>query len=546
MSKVYWYKNLSGGMNQASDTEMVTNNESELLENVLLDQRGNWARRKGTEKSTNVVDSNSGGQGIVEYAETDGSHTFLEMVEDDLYKLSGNTWSLVSADICSTATRVGFANFLDRVYLGFDDSTTGLKYTDGSNVSTVTPSINGNILAVNKSILAVGGNSIKSNVIFYSDPFTDIFYSATGTCTANADSGGTNTVTVTADTFEADMVGAILYNSTDGSMALITDWSSATKVTTDSDTSGWDNDTVYVLQNVFTQDGEVTGIAAYLENFVSFDEDAMYVWDPTNNWSKKLPNYGCVAPRSIRIVDGYLIWVDREAVYMWSGEGQPIDISEKIKDRVDGYGLFNLINPSNWSSICAGSDDGKYYLSVGTLSTLSGAPCSAISNAEFMFDARSAGWTVNTRSIRPVCYSTFIDSTGSKDLYFQDYATSAVIKVNSGTTDVLANGTTQAIEVTARTPHLSFDSPHLEYRVISYYIKYRAGGTVTLKGAINHGDFESVDTLAASDTFTVVKVLPQKDAYGFTFSLELSSSDWFVIEGIGLEAEQSSFGSKAT
>jgi hypothetical protein len=438
-------------------------------------------------------------------------------------------------------------NFLDRMYLGSADGATALAYTSGTTITDVTPKIGGHILAVNKSMLAVGGNSIMPNVIFYTQPNTDTFYDATGTCAANADSAGANTVTTTTEIFEAYHEGAAyIYNTTDGEIHLITEFTDADEVTTDAATSGWDNDTVYVLIDYFTQDGEVTGITSYQGNFISFDEENMYIWDPASTWSEKIPGFGCVNERTIRNVNGYLIWADREAIYMYNGSGRPIDISQKIKDPVDGYGLFDLINSSNFSQMAAGAFDGKYYLSVGDLSTVSGAPASAITNAEFVFDTSNGAWVLNSRDDEPVVYSTFINSSGSKDLYYGEETAMAVYKMNTGSTDDDSAGTATAFTVEARTPHYTFNDPTIEYRISAFYVKYKSGGNVTVTYSSNEGSYGTLDTLSSSSDITVVKILPTTECSGFTHSLKFTCSSTMEIQAVGFMASPLSFGKVAT
>jgi hypothetical protein len=331
--KINWYQNLSGGFNQSCDDALMENNESPLLKNVLLDRVGCWANRKGTTKLGGTTAGDDRIWGLGTYDKSDGTHTFFRIANRDLEKLTEGTaaWASVDDDEWPASKKVNMVNFLDRMYLGSEDGATNLAYTVGTTITDVAPKIGGHHLAVNKSMLAVGGNSIKPNVIFYSEPNTDIFYDATGTCAANADVAGANTVTVTADTFEAYHDGAAyLYNSTEGVLRFITGYTSAKVVTTDGDTSTWDNDTVYVLINYFTQDGKCTGITSYQEKFISFDEDNMYQWDPSSTWSYKIPGFGCVNERTIQSVDGNLIWVDREGVYLYNGSNRPIDISGKI------------------------------------------------------------------------------------------------------------------------------------------------------------------------------------------------------------------------
>ena len=547
--KLFWFQNLSGGMNQSTDDRLIENNESPLLKNVILDKVGNWATRKGTDLLGSVTSGSDRVWGLGAYNKSDGTHTFFRVCSRNLEKLTEGTatWASVDDDEWPASKKVNMVNFLDRLYLGSEDGDTALAYTTGTTITDVAPKIGGHHLAVNKDILAVGGNAIKPNVIFFSKPTTDTFYDATGTCAADADSGGANTVTTTTEIFEAYHEGAAyLYNSTEGVFRFITDFTSGTVVTTDGDTSSWDNDTIYVLPYYIGQDGACTGITAYQEKFISFDEDNMYLWDPASTWSYKIPGFGCVNGRTIADVAGNLIWVDREAIYLYNGSNRPIDISRKIKDGVDGYGLFDLINPSNFSQLAAGSFDGKYYLSVGDLSTLSGAPASASTNAEFVFDVATGAWTLNSRDDEPVVYATFINSTGSKDLYYGEKSAMATYKLNTGTNDEDSAGASVSISFEARTPHYSFNDPSIEYRVSAFYVKYKSGGDVVITYSKNGGSYATLDTLPSSSTTTIVKVLPTTECSGFTHSLKFASTSAVTIEGIGFVASPLSFGKVAT
>ncbi len=542
--KVFWYQNLSGGMNQSTDNRLLENNESPLLKNIILDRIGNWSSRKGTDLLGSVTVGSDRVWGLGTYDKSDGTHTFYRVVNRDLEEFNGtDTWSVEDTDEWTASKKVNMVNFLDRMYLGCEDGTTPLSYTTGGAITDIVPTIGGHHLAVNKAILAVGGNNIQPNTIFFSKPNTDTFYDATGTCAANADVAGANTVTTTAAIFEAYHEGAAyLYNSTEGVLRFITGFTSGTVVTTDGSTSTWDNDTVYVLIDYFTQDNKCTGITSFNERFISFDEDNMYQWDPASTWSNKMPGFGCVNERTIQEVNGNLIWVDREAVYLYDGSNRPMDISKKIKDAVDGFGLFDLINPTNFGQLAAGSFDGKYYLSVGDLSTLSGAPASALTNVEFVFDMTSGVWTMNSRDDEPVVYSTYTNTSGSKDLYYGEKTNLAVYKMNIGTTDDDSAGAAGVISVEGRTQEYSFSDPTIEYRVSAFYVKYKAGGDVTITYSKNGGSYSALTTLSSSTTTTVEKILPRTECQGFTHSLKFTSSSTMMIEAIGFLATPVSFG----
>jgi len=546
--KIIWKQNLSGGINQSVDNQLVENNESPLLKNIILDKRGNWASRKGTDKLGNTTAGSDQVYGLGTYDETDGTHTFFRVCNRDLEKFNGtDTWSAVDTDEWPASMKVNMVNFLDRMYLGSEDGGTALAYTTGTTITDVTPEIGGHFLAVNKGRLLVGGNDMLPNVILISYLGTDTFYDSTGTCAANADSGGANTVTTTTEIFEAWYENnAYIYNTDTDELHFITGFTDGDTVTTDGSTSAWDNDTVYVLPFYFQLEGACTGLTTFQGNSIAFDEDNMYIWDPGSTWSQKMPGFGCVNERTIKNVSGYLIWADREAVYLYDGSSRPIDISQKIKDPVDGYGLFDLINPANFSQLAAGAFDGKYYLSVGDLSTQTGAPASAITNAEFVFDVEANSWTLNSRDDEPVVYSTFINSSGSKDLYYGEETNLAVYKMNTGTTDDDSDGDAGAFTVEARTPHYTFADPTVQYRISAFYVKYKSGGNITVTYSADGGSYASLDTLSSSSTTTVEKILPVTECHGFTHSLKFVCSSTMEIEAVGFMASPISFGSVAT
>ena len=553
-SKIYWIQKLDEAINQAIDPALAGNSESSLLKNISLDQVGNWCSRRGTDKLGSTTAGSERVWGLHTYDSTAGVHSFLRVANRDLELFNGtDTWSIVDTDEFTASRKVNFVNFLNRAYCGQQfvtgDTSKGIGYTTGGAVTTVSPKIVGHHLAVNQDVLAVGGNDLKPNIIFYSDAFTDNFYSATGTCAANADTNGANTVVTTASVFEADMIGGIVYNTTEGVMNYISGWTNAAVpyITTDAATSTWDNDTVYVLQNTFKQDGACTGIVAYQENFVSFDEDNMYIWDPLSEYRRKIPGFGCVNERTVCVVNASLVWVNREGIMMWNGDGLPMCISKKITDDIDGHGIWNLVNPANYGQLAAGTFRGKYYLSVGDLQTLSGAPASAIGNVEIVVDLDRGTTTLNSRDDEPVCYATYINSSGSKDLYYGEKTNVAVYKMNTGTTDDDSDGVAAAFAVEARTPHFSMPNQTVKWRPSAFFVKYKSSATVTLSVSTDRGAYATLKTLSASSSVTVERIEPIANIDAFTHGLKFTTTGTLSIEAVGFEVSAlNSFGKPST
>jgi hypothetical protein len=177
---------------------------------------------------------------------------------------------------------------------------------------------------------------------------------------------------------------------------------------------------------------------------------------------------------------------------------------------------------------------------------LSGAPASAITNAEFVFDVSNGCWTLNSRDDEPVVYSTFINSTGAKDLYYGEKTNLAVYKMNTGTTDDDSTGSPSAISLEARTMDYIFDDPTIEYRIANFYVRYKSGGDITVSYAYNGGSYAALDTLSSSSTITVERILPKVQCQGFCHSLKFTCSSTMMIEAIGFMVSPVSFGKVAT
>lgn len=544
--KLYWYKNLTGGINQAVDSYLTDNNQTPFLKNIVLDKIGNWMTRKGTSLIASRINETDEVWGLSQYdyfSASDGTTARkLAIVTDrDLYfsDTGLTTWgSAVDTDEFPAGYRVRMINFLNRLYLATDDCAKGLVYSTGGACTTITPAIPGGMVALTKHILGLAGNKYLKNVIFYTEPYTDQFHSGTS-FTASSSSTSTTLIS-SAGSFTADMVGAIAFNTTDGAMATITKWTSSTQVTLDTTINNdWDGDTFYVLQNNFKQQKAVTGFVAYQENFVSFDEDTMYVWDPINLWEQKFEGRGCVNHDTVKVVGGYLFWVGRNGIFRWDGQSAPQDISVLLIDRESNYGLWDLVNPANYIHMCAGVDNtlSKYYLSVGTLSTLSGAPASAQGNAVFVFDTMKEEWENLSYNVQPYVFATFAAANATEKLYMGEKAQAAAYVLNTGTTDDDGDTTTTAISYEARTKDHMLGSPNVVHRVWSYFVQYKSTNDVTMTVNSDNGTYVACATLPSSSTLKTVEVEPPKNIEGILHSIKFVGTGHFILKGYGFMAE---------
>lgn len=159
---------------------------------------------------------------------------------------------------------------------------TNIKKRVASNLGYVDSS--GDLLA-SKDISATDlGNWINDRYIDdlfsvlssqYPEDFTQIgrlnFYKTTGTVAAGSTS---TTLVATESIFNNGMVGDKVYNSTEGELAEITAYTSATTVTIDQTIGDdWDGDTIYVLGHEFGLGGNATDLRSILRVGVKYDSD---------------------------------------------------------------------------------------------------------------------------------------------------------------------------------------------------------------------------------------------------------------------------------
>lgn len=548
MEKFRWFQNLSAGMNQSINTSLVENNESPHLENVTLQMPGVWASRKGLSHLGNTTTTSDGVWGLESYEYTSSgvrTRKLVKITQRDLYVYNegSSSWgTAVDTDEWPADTRVNGVNFLNRLYLGSEDGATPLSYTTGSTITDITPAIGGHCLAVNRNSLAVGGNSIKPNIIFYTNPYTDTFHSLTAT--VDASSNGTNIITTSgSDAFEARYTkGGILYNTTDGQMARVTKWNDARDVTIDTNVADtWDTDTVYLMMNSFEQEGACTGIVGYEQGFVSFDEDNMYVWDPLSTWHTKYPGFGCTSHRSIQVINGFVVWVGREGLNVYANGQYPENITKKINNSVTGEGIWNLFSKANLESVSSGSRprENIWVISLGDLSTNITAPASAKTNVQLEVDLTKFAFTINTYPSEAVVFTSFTNTDGERDLYYGEADNAAVFRMYQNDYDILQDDTQENIELDFRSPHYVLGDQDVTRTINQIVVRYKATDEVVVDISTNKTQYVPLGTLPASNDATIVRVIhPKANIDGYSHSLRFVTNDHFELEGFGFSFEE--------
>lgn len=187
------YNDFSGGVQVYTSPLWVKDNESPFCKNVDISRPGELRKaygytEEGSESGTTPP------RGAFVFNKEDGSSELYKLTNNVLKKKSGSTWTQVTGTIASgtdhmegalmyinTGTGVGTGadSFVERMYfsVGLNDT---LKYTDGSNVSSVANTYAKHI-EVYKSRIYLGnvkqGSKTYPSRVIYSDISTDSFNS---------------------------------------------------------------------------------------------------------------------------------------------------------------------------------------------------------------------------------------------------------------------------------------------------------------------------------------------------------------------------------
>lgn len=140
------------------------------------------------------------------------------------------------------------------------------------------------------------------------------------------------------------------------------------------------------LKYMDTADAEiVTGLTAAFDHVIAFKEHWMfelYGTGPINyQFVQGPPGMGCVAHRSIVLLNGVLYWLGDEKVYAYKGGSAPEEISFPVQ------ASMKALNHAAWGTACAGTDGTRYILSIPT-------GISTVPNVTLSYDPRVNAWHI--------------------------------------------------------------------------------------------------------------------------------------------------------
>jgi len=125
-------------------------------------------------------------------------------------------------------------------------------------------------------------------------------------------------------------------------------------------------------------------VHTYSDHIIYFKEHSLHELfgtGPTNYTMQTLSDrIGCVAPRTVKEVQGYLFWLGEEGVYIYSGGTSPQLLSYPwIQDYIDDIDWTNI------ADACAGTDGDRYYLCL---------PVGSNARINLTYDVNNSVWHV--------------------------------------------------------------------------------------------------------------------------------------------------------
>lgn len=464
------------------------------------------------------------GMGLGTRVKTDGRTEVQRALGGKIEYLNtvNNTWTQRVETAYTSTIEVYMVDFLGRMYTCGDGVDQFLKWNDESGNGTVTGNYVARFIEVVENRLYMVAQALP-RVVFWSVANSDTFYRYSGTAAANADVGGANTLTVTAATFRTSHVGAYAYNVQERAYKRIITYTSETLVTTDGDTSTWDNDTIYILEDFFTTRSNVTALASVNEKIAIFDAYNLYLVDTANDNRDLFSFRGTLSQRSVAVNDnGELFWASPYGIFRKPITGSPEKISNFLNNRAELNGIFNLIEANNFSIFAGGIVNDDYVLSIGTLSNQFEGM--TLQDIVLAFNNIHNSWRAEEYKVK--IFHRSVSSSGTLKTYCMSSNT-------GGTVYDVNGGDYSNVDWEIIFWNTTLGRPD-KMKTFNMDLRYRSDIDFTVEISLDNGAFGSAKTLRAMSEYTTVNLNWGKTAntiglkiYG-TGYVDISS---FIING---------------
>lgn len=549
---VLWIDDLSGTLNQSDTPDKQKVNDYNILVNVSQEYSGALTHRLGTDLFVPRIGASNSVKGLHMFEKEDGTFYFHAVHDGILYVLNETTDAWDSQENAAgtglaTGSTVEFTNYNGRHYWIGSASTEYLKWSTNTGASTYAKGVSGTVASGSTASTLIASTEIFSSKMVG----LKVFNTTDGTSRTITAYTSATTVTVDTainDTWDGDSIEVRVegkYLTSNGTYMLISGGSTFPR------RSYWTNEeseTIDFQADYLSTIGAPTGCASFGNNrpFIIFTRNRYTILDPESGQNNEVDGFGCVSHRSIANLQGSIIWFSGKHFYMMTHtESYPTELSLPIKNDATGDAIMNKIASGNYSVLCAGVSDNKYYCVLRDLSAaVKGV---TLDDCVVIFD-------YNTRSIRVDTYTQgsigtvfaeFVNENNEKDLYAGSIADGSVYKMEvSGLyTDDDGSGATANVTSIIQTKHYSFgkDKQAVEMKNIkNLHFKYKSDGTLTIKYALDGSTtYTTLSTLPATTSgvdweykYMAFGIRPSK-----TISLQIESTANFILYGIGFEVE---------
>lgn len=480
-NSIQWFP-VGGGINQRVLPTALRFDEARFMYNMTFSKPGVWRSRLGNDLLATTIAGSEEILGLGAYNPNAGVEQLFMVANTNLYKYDGNvTFNSVDAAKFSSGEKVNMVNYLNRLYC-FGVSSY-LQYTSGTTLTTVGSGdtrIIASMGAVAQDALWAAGRPGHEEKVYASRFDT----------------------TTKLRTHE-------FYESTE-------DMTDTTRF--------------------IALDTEVKSIIGFKDQIMMFTDSGCWTTDitafNTQHGITKLFDVGTTSHRSVAVDNelGIMMWVNENGLYMWDGAGNPVNVLQKVKNRVDADAFWDLVNTSNLSTVSGHIWDGKYFLSVGDLTD---ASLSYDEDAGLEYDIISN--KLSPRSI-PAATFTLFTKSGDRRLYYGHNAARAVFRLDVGTQDTSVLGVAGDYTCTVQTKRFHTElGDFLSKEVHKILVRHKGTGTITVSYALDGSDtFTELGTIVASDTEVTAQMQADLECRDISLQLEVTSGTMEVM-AVGFE-----------
>lgn len=291
----YRIYDFSGGLNTRDSVMFLGENESPDLQNVLLDERGPFQIRPGTDKYVSNPVGNEVNS-LYEFVDGDGNAHLLAASGDSLLVKNGDNWDALKDDFTS-GSRFEFVTNRVKNHCYFVNGEDGYFYYDGNEVNELDE-----YSPTEDEIIEFGENSFPVN------PWLIAFHKFRIWL---VDKEKPDRVLFCGH----DIEGTVKYGYFP---------------------------TEYVIGVSSDKGEDIKAIVPFGDRLLIFTKTSMwavYGSEPENfALAQEIDSVGTVSSRSVREIDGHLFFLSDKGVYMYDGT-MPHQISQKIPKQFKGLDL---------------------------------------------------------------------------------------------------------------------------------------------------------------------------------------------------------------